>query len=144
MWLASYVVNWWILFSEWPLAHPSILPKSRLFPSLISKDPQTKTSSLIFINPLQKWESFGLAWTCDRDFVLKYLFRSKDCHVPSLFSKFTIHLLKRHLFWTSRSMTPRPPWSFGRQRMSHLAKWYFFLIWTILPEATRSVVIKFL
>ena len=51
------------------------------FPSLISKDPQAKTSSLIFINPLQKWESFGLAWTCSRDFELKYLFLSKDCQI---------------------------------------------------------------
>ena len=34
---------------------------------------------------------------CVRDFKLKYLFLSKDCHVPSLFSKFTIHLLKRHM-----------------------------------------------
>ena len=70
------------------------------------------------------WFSLDL---CGTDVKLKYLFLSKDCYVSSLLSRLTIHLLRRHLFWTLRSMTPRPPWSLGQKRISHLAKRYFFL-----------------
>ena len=37
------------------------------------------------------------------------------------------HLLIRHLFLISKFSIPRPPWSLGRQRISHRARWYFLL-----------------
>src|SRR3954469_22169538 len=40
---------------------------------------------------------------------------------------FHSHLLRRHLFLTSRFSIPRPPWSFGLQMISHLASRYFLL-----------------
>jgi hypothetical protein len=38
-----------------------------------------------------------------------------------VFKRFTIHLAKRHLFWSCKFKIPRPPWSLGRHKMSHLA-----------------------
>jgi hypothetical protein len=48
-------------------------------PSLILKNPQDNTSSLIFINPLQKWESYDLTCTWVSAFEWRYLFLSKFC-----------------------------------------------------------------
>ena len=93
-------------------------------PSLIKKVPLVKTSSLIFISPLQKWESYSLALTYVKDLNRKYLFFSNSCHIPSVLSKFTIHFARRHLFCIWRSKMPKPPWSLGPQRMSHLASRY--------------------
>jgi hypothetical protein len=80
------------------------------------------------MSPLQKWESFGFDDTCMRILVLKYLFLSKDCQVPSVFKRFTNHLANRHLFCSCKFKIPRPPWSLGRHKMSYLASLYLCLI----------------
>jgi hypothetical protein len=92
-----------------------------LVPSLTSKEPLANTSSLIRMGPLQKCESFGLALTWVSVFDRRYLFVSRVCHKPSVLSKFTNHLDNKHLFCNCKSRIPRPPWSLGRHKMSHLA-----------------------
>jgi hypothetical protein len=116
-----------IYFPERHVTCLLVLQKRVVLPSLIIKEPFVKTSSLIFISPLQKWESYGLALTYVRDLDLRYLFLSKSCHMPSIFSRLTIHLANKHLFCNSSSRIPNPPWSLGRQRMSHLVSLYLCL-----------------
>jgi hypothetical protein len=75
----------------------------------------------------------GFALTCVRDLLFRYLLLSIVCHKPCVLSKFTIHLLNRHLFWSCRLIIPSP-WSLGRHKISHFARWYFFLLFSTLPE----------
>ena len=117
--ISHNIIKRWIPILERHIAYPSVFPKPRG-----KKVPLVKISYLIFISPLQKWESYGLALTCVKDLDRKYLFFSNSCHIPSVLSKFTIHFARRHLFCIWRSKMPKPPWSLGRQRMSHLASRY--------------------
>ena len=81
---------------------------------------------LTFISPFQKGESVGLTVTWDKDFVCRYLLRRIWAHMASVSKEsFHSHLLRRHLFLTSRFSIPRPPWSFGLQMISHFASLYF-------------------
>jgi hypothetical protein len=79
MWVGNYVENGWKLLFKWSIAYPCVFPKSDLSSSLILKHPQVNTSSLIFINPLQKWDSYGWACTWVSAFEWRYLFLSKFC-----------------------------------------------------------------
>jgi hypothetical protein len=58
---------------------------------------------------------------------LRYFFFSISCHRPSSFINLNSHLLRRHLFWTSKSIMPRPPTLFGFRKILHIANLYFFL-----------------
>jgi len=53
---------------------------------------------------------------------LRYLFLSICCQMPSSLISLNNHLLKRHLFWTFKSIIPSPPCSFGLRNISHLHK----------------------
>jgi len=53
---------------------------------------------------------------------LRYLFLSICCQMPSSLISLNNHLLKRHLFWTFKSIIPSPPCSFGLHNISHLHK----------------------
>src|SRR4051812_36284120 len=69
---------------------------------------------LTFISPFQKGESIGLTVTWDNVLVWRYLLRRICAHMASVPEEsFHSHLLRRHLFLTSRFSIPRPPWSFG-------------------------------
>jgi hypothetical protein len=99
-----------------------------LVPSFTSMDPLASTSSLIHMRPLQKCESFGFALTWVRVFESTFLFVKRDCHRPSVFSRFTNHLDNKHLFCSCKSRIPNPPWSLGRHNMSHLVSLYLSLL----------------
>jgi hypothetical protein len=118
MWIMCYIEDGWKLTFEWIIADPCVFPKSDLSPM---KDPQDKVISLIFINHLQKWKSYGFACTWVCVFERRYLFLSKVYQVPSILRKFTIHLLRMQIFWISRSII------LGRHKMPHFARRYFFL-----------------
>ena len=79
------------------------------------------------MRPLQKCESLGLAVTWVRVLDRRYLFVKRDCHKPSVLSRFTTHLANKHLFYSCKSKIPRPPWSLGRHNMFHLASLYLCL-----------------
>jgi hypothetical protein len=107
---------------------PKCLSQNLVFsPSLTEKEPSYNTSSLIFMRPLKKWESYGLALTWERDFELRYLFVSNFCQIPSVLSKLTIHLANKHLFCKCKSKIPSPPWSLSQHKISHLASRYLCL-----------------
>jgi hypothetical protein len=96
-------------------------------PFPIWKKPLLKNSSFTRIRPFQKDESVGFACTADKVLCLKYLLRSSSCHTPSSLSNLKSHLLSKHLFLSSRTSTPKPPWSLGRQTIFHFVRRYFFL-----------------
>ena len=85
-----------------------------------------KKDALTLISPFQNGESVGLTVTRDKVLDCRYLLRRICAHVASVSTdNLYNHLLRRHLFLTSRFSIPRPPWSFGLQMISHLASRYF-------------------
>ena len=62
-----------------------------------------------------------------RDLEPRYLLRRSCSQMPSLLVSLHSHLLKRHLFWISKLIIPRPPWSVGLQRILHFESLYFLL-----------------
>ena len=87
-----------------------------------------KNISFVLISPFQNGESVGLMVARASVFECKYLLRSIWDHMPSgSVSNLYNHLLIRHLFLISNFSIPRPPWSLGRQRISHRARRYFLL-----------------
>jgi hypothetical protein len=78
-------------------------------PSCMLKFPILRKSSLTFIRPLQNCESLGFLITCVIALHPKYLFLISCCHAPSELIKLKSHLLRRHLFYSSRFSTPSPP-----------------------------------
>ena len=69
----------------------------------------------------------GFSCRLSEFFDRRYLFVKRDCHMPSVFSRFINHFANRHLFWSCKSIIPRPPCSFGRHKISHLASLYLCL-----------------
>jgi hypothetical protein len=67
------------------------------------------------MSPFQKGESVGLTSTWDKVWFFTYLLYNSCCHVPSSDSSFKNHLLSKHLFFSSRTSIPKPPWSLGWQ-----------------------------
>lgn len=53
----------------------------------------------------QKWESLVLTWTCERDFELRYLFRSKVCHYAISY----MGLKVKNIRWASSKEHPTSP-----------------------------------
>ena len=84
-------------------------------------------SSFTFIRSAQNWESPGLLVTYVRDLEPRYLLRRSCCQMPSSLVSLNSHLLKRHLFWISKFIILRPPWSLGLQRILHVESLYFLL-----------------
>lgn len=94
------------------------------FPTL--KWPLAKNSSFTLIIPFQNGESLGFAWTSGKVFWIKYLLCKNSCQTPSL-SNLKSHLLNKHLFLSSNTSIPRPPWSFGLQTIFYFVSLYFRL-----------------
>jgi len=84
-------------------------------------------SSFTFIRSAQNWESPGLLVTYVRDLEPRYLLRRSCSQMPSLLVSLHSHLLKRHLFWISKFIIPRPPGSLGLHRILHFESLYFLL-----------------
>ena len=82
-------------------------------PLLILKVPKRRKSCFTFISLDQKCESPGFHSTYASGLDLRYLFLSNCCHFPSVVRSLNNHLLSRALFFTLRSMMPKPPWSLG-------------------------------
>jgi hypothetical protein len=70
--------------------------------------PEERNSPLTFMRPVQNWESPYIYWTCVRVLFFRYLFLINCCQTLSSFSNLNNHLLRRHLFWTSKFKTPNP------------------------------------
>jgi hypothetical protein len=121
---------------------PSQVSSENRVPSPTTKEPCLRKVSLWCINPFQKGESVGLAWTSAIVFVFKYLLHSSSYHIPSSLMILNNHLLKRQLFLTSRTSMPKPPWSFDRQTMFHFVSLYFFFVLVTLPKETRAKKVK--
>jgi hypothetical protein len=73
-WAILKMVANWYLNGSWPIhvSYQNLI----WVPSLIMKDPPDKTSSLIFIKPLPKWELYGLACNWVSTFEWRYLYIS--------------------------------------------------------------------
>ena len=103
--------------------------------------PKPKNWSFIAIKPIQNWESPAFFCTWLNVLFLRYLFRNKSCHNPSSLTNLNNHLLNKHLFWISRFCIPRPPRSFGWQRIFHFTNLYFFLCWSFCQKKSWSKVL---
>ena len=105
---------------EWPSQVSS--QKRVVAPSPMTTLVLLNNNCLTFMSPFQKGESVGLTVTWDSVLVWRYLLRRICAHMASVpEASFHNHLLRRHLFLTSRFSIPSPPWSLGRQIISHLA-----------------------
>jgi hypothetical protein len=67
-----------------------------------------KKSCFARIRPFQKGESVGLASTCTRVSLLRYLLCSSCCHISSLVNSLNNYLLSKHLFFNSNTSIRRP------------------------------------
>src|SRR4051812_36719483 len=76
---------------------------------LWQKNPVEKKNPLTSINPFQKGESVGLAWTCESILPRRYLLCNSSCHTSFSFRSLNSHLLSKHLFVISSTSMPRPP-----------------------------------
>ena len=108
---------------------PSHLSSQNLvwLPLWMLKTERSRKRSFAFIRPDQKCESPGFQWTSPMVLFFKYFFLRRSCQTPSSLTSLYNHLLSKQTFWISRLMIPRPPWSFGKQRISHFNNQYFFL-----------------
>ena len=89
--------------------------------------PLGKKCSLTSINHDQNWESPGCLTTCEMVLFFRYFLLSNCRHAPSSLMSLYSHLLKRQIFWTSKSIIPKPPTHLGEHRILHLANLYFLL-----------------
>jgi len=82
-----------------------------------------------------------LADTWVRVLDLKYLFLSKDCHVPSVFIRLTIHLANKHLFCRYKSKMPRPERKYAEYILFFLILKKYALIQNIRMTRVNHVVV---
>jgi hypothetical protein len=90
------------------------------------KEPLLKKSFLTRISPFQKGKSVDFSCTCNNVLSLTYLLCNSSCHNPSSVRSLKSHLLSKHLFFSSRTSKPKPPWSFGLHIILHFVAYTSF------------------
>jgi hypothetical protein len=110
------IIQYWIKVFEWAVAYPCIFLESCLW-SIINFEGSTSQTHALF----QKWESLVLTWTCERDFELRFLFRSKVCHCAISYMGLKVKNIR---------------WAFSKEHPTSPAKIY--MGWTLNEVGFRA------
>jgi hypothetical protein len=128
------IIRSWILFLNGGCSWPFILQELYLRPISCGERSILEKYFLDAIMSSQKKRITRFPYNPRTAFETTYFLRSNVCQTPSSVNNLASHFPSKALFLNSRSWTPSPPWSLGRQMTLHFINQYFFFYYLLVKR----------